>query len=143
MEARGSGTGLGLPEPGVAITAEVYTPRSPSEAPSMFKVKSESESVGSLVVKSGKPVFGSKRKTDNASGEERELGPLVVASRAKEKAVPSVRPVKYSLKKDKDESARVTVPGKVPLTDPLGKTAPRVPSVEKSDMVTVLEGPPP
>jgi hypothetical protein len=137
------GSGTGVPAIAVADTVEVYTPRLPAEVPSMFRAKSESENEGSLVENNGKPVLGSRRKTDKASGRELGSGPFVVASSTKEKAVPSVRSVRYSLKNDDGESIKVTVPGSVPVTSPVGKTAPNVPLVEKSEMVTVLDADPP
>lgn len=136
------GSETGVLEIAVAETVEVYTPRLPSGVPSMFKVKSESEYVGSLVENSGRPVFGSRRKTDKASRLGLP-GPLVVASSRKEMVVPSVMSVRYSLKNDDGESIRVTVPGRVPVTSPVGETVPRVPSLEKSEMVTVLDVDPP
>jgi len=137
------GSETGVAEIAVADTVELYTPRLPPEVPSMFRAKSESENVGSLVENSGKPVFGSRRKRDKVSGTELRSGPSVVASSMKEKVVPSVRSVRYSLKKDDGESIKVTAPGSVPVTSPVGKTAPNVPSVEKSEMVTVLDADPP
>jgi hypothetical protein len=107
----------------------------------MFRVRRELELVGSVVINKGKPVSGSSSKREKASWMEVGSGPFVVALSVKEKKVPRVKFVRYSLKKD--ESVRVTVPGKAPLTPPVGKTLPRVPFVEKPEIVTVLEGGPP
>jgi hypothetical protein len=97
--------------------------------------------VGSDVANRGKPVRGSRRESEKASGKNPEAGALFVALTRKEMSVPSVMSVRYSLKKD--ESVSVTVPGKVPLTPPVGETVPRVPSVENPDTVTELVDDPP
>jgi hypothetical protein len=108
----------------------------------MFSRKREPDPVGSVVVSSGNPVAGSRRSSEKPSGSE-ATGPFSVESNVKEKLLPSVIPVRYSLKKDDGESIRVTVPGSVPVTSPVGETAPKVPSVEKPEMVTVLDADPP
>jgi hypothetical protein len=87
-------------------------------------------------------VVGSRRSSEKPSGSE-ATGPFSVESNTKEKLLPSVISVRYSLKKDSGESIRVTVPGSVPVTSPVGETSPRVPSVEKPEMVTVLDADPP
>jgi hypothetical protein len=97
------------------------------------------------VVNSGNPVLGSSMKSEKASGKEPTPGAFVVALNRNEKLVPRVMSVRYSLKKDPPAVDKEIAPGRVPVTTPLlGPLVPRVPVVEKSRIVTVLdEGPPP
>jgi hypothetical protein len=142
------GSGTVVVETGVAVTTAsppgaIYALNAPCGLPSMFSVKREFEPVGSVVANSGSPVTGLRSNNEKASGKELKFGPFVVTSRTNENLLPRVIPVRYSLKNDDGESIRVTVPGSVPVTSPVVETAPRVPSVERPEMVTVLEADPP
>jgi hypothetical protein len=137
----GSGTALAVAVKTACPPGAVYALRDPFALPSILKTVRVFAPVGSDVANSGKPVKGSRRENEKASGKELGPGAFVVASTRKEIFVPSVKSVRYSLKKE--ESVSVMVPGKVPLTPPVGKEAPRIPSVENPDTVTELAGDPP
>jgi hypothetical protein len=107
----------------------------------MFRSRSESDSVGSLVGNRGRPVEGSIKKREKASGSEPEPGPFVVAVNTNENDAPKVTVARYSLKNE--ESFSVTVPGKEPDTPPVSELPRKLPFVEKFDKKTEFEGGPP
>ena len=107
----------------------------------MFRSRRESDSVGSLVGNNGRPVEGSIKKREKASGSEPEPGPFVVAVKTNENDAPKVTVARYSLKNE--ESFSVTVPGKDPDTPPVPELPRKLPFVEKSDKNTEFEGGPP
>jgi hypothetical protein len=145
------GSGTGEPESSVkfALTpdgsATEYTVGTPLALPSISKVNNESAKVGSLVVISDVISSVARRKKEISSGDELGPGAFWLASIENEMVVPNVNPVRYSLNGElTGSSLRITVPGRVPITIPVGDAVPRVPSVAKPAMETAFcSGPPP
>ena len=103
----------------------------------MLNRNSALEVVGSVVVTSGRPVAGSRRKSERLSGNVGSTGALAVVSKTNEKVVPSVSAWEYSLK-NVVVSSSVTVPGNAPETVPVVDDEPSVPSVAKLESVAVF-----
>src|ERR1035437_10353761 len=79
LARRGTVLGSGTVETGAAVTTtlfELYTLRFPCGLPSILRVKSDWEPVGSVVVTRERPVVGSRTNREKASGNDPPGGPM-------------------------------------------------------------------